>query len=1346
MRNVVILKVFLLLWMISGAMSIYAQYVFRHIDVTDGLSDNQVKSLNITPDGLLSIRTTAVVNFYNGSTFSYIRHDERQHSTWQYAGIHKEYFDAENRMWMKERGNLFLLDLTTNQFIYNWPAVFTAMGIPGKLKDLFIDDEKNYWCLTEDNNFYCYDIHQKKLIQILDGQSQLIRLHGLPRELSQYRQFYWIIYEDGYLQCWDLQREQFIRQDGYFQNVINDQTDRVELSFEDGNLWMMYNKGISFYDAAQNKWKDIDIPLSNWDLLTCMDRDANGNIWVGSSKSGLRIIDGKSFEILHLPLLTLETGESINNDIHSIKIDSMQGVWLGTFNQGVLYYHPAMHKFSQLEVELFPTLKSRNVRCMLEEEDGSILLGTSDGLLRYNSFNNSITVPFEELEHELCLTLYRDKQGRIWIGTFLNGLFCLSDEKIRHYYYKDMTPRSLPNYNNIRAFCEDKSGQFWVSVYGGLATFDEHTGSINLLCERYPKLSLFKIVTSLTNGDDGSITVAADNGIYYYHPSKDMLWIPEIDTPEDSCYWHSNRKYNCIYKDSRSLMWFGTQDGLNVLDPSKHTLRTFYQSDGLPNNAIQGIMEDNERHIWLSTPNGISRVKIEDDKYIFTNFSSDDGVQQGEFYERSVLKAKDGTIYFGGVNGITVLSPKQPEYNDNQYRAYFTSLKLYNTTIRENEPYQGHIILERSINHTKKIDLKYNENFISLEFAGLNFINPARTYYRYKLEGFDRDWTEIIATNGLGKVTYTALAPGKYEFKIYTADNSNSWGNKYRELEIIIHPPFWATIYAFIIYGILFMATILGIVRWITYRNKVALQRQQHEELDQMKFRFFTNISHEFRTPLTLIITPLDTILKKMEDGPLKKQLSSIYRSAEELLKLVNQLLDFRKLEIKGEILNLDYGDMVEFLYSVYNSFHEMAIDKRVRLDWNPTVDSVYMYFDKDKVRKIVNNLLSNAFKFTPQDGEIVLSVSKSQDTGTKQYVSICISDTGIGINKKDIERIFDRFYQAVDQTGTERIMGSGIGLHLIKEYTQLHQGEVRVNSKPNEGSTFTVLLPLDLYPAKDRVEILGQDTIVEGEQESSCVMERKKTILVVEDNDEFRRFMVEHLGEYYRVLEAPDGEVGESIVISSSPDLIVTDIMMPKVDGLELCRRIKTNIHVSHIPVILLTARISDETKTSGYEAGADSYISKPFSFDMLLTRIRKLIEQQTYRKEIFHRTIEVNPSEITITPLDEQLVKKALELVEENIDNTEYSVEDLSADVGMHRMNLYRKLQSITGQTPSEFIRSIRLKRAAQLLQGSQLSVSEVADKVGFNTPKYFTKYFKEMFGVTPSQYASQKQGDKM
>ena len=790
-------------------------------------------------------------------------------------------------------------------------------------------------------------------------------------------------------------------------------------------------------------------------------------------------------------------------------------------------------------------------------------------------------------------------------------------------------------------------------------------------------------------------------------------------------------------------------NGLRIWDSKRQKLYVLDSENGLPNNSVSSILEDDYGILWVSCVNGISKIEVVEkpDRLDFSiiNFSTIDGLQSGKFNERAALRASNGTFYFGGVYGFNSFNPHNIIFNQSKHKAVFTSLSLFNRNISPTKAYNGRVILPQSLNRVQEVVLKHNENFISLEFAGLNYTNPKRTYFRYKLLNFDTNWTEII-TSGAGKVTYTELAPGNYKLIVYTANNDKVWSDAAADINIIIKPPFWATTIAYAFYLILFV----GIVAWgISYlhrlekkkllKQQLINEQRQQKELEQMKYSFFTNVSHEFRTPLTLIITPLEAIIKSEKSEEMKARLSTIYLNAQSLLSLVNQLLDFRKLEMKGEKLKLYKINVNEFIQNVYDQFEYAVRNKELDFILETEVDSLTIYLDENKIHKVMNNLLSNALKHTPQGGAISIIVS-TVHKGSEDYLKISVSDTGSGIPEADREKIFDRFYQS---EGNNQRMGTGIGLHLTKEYIQLHQGEISVANQPGGGAVFSILIPTNLK-GDESEKMAAHETQVQQLPQPDATQGTDQTLLVVEDNEAFRQFLVEQLSGTFTVIEAANGREGEEIALQKLPDLIISDLMMPHVDGITLCRRLKSNIQTSHIPFILLTARSSDEARVEGYEAGADSYISKPFSMDVLLTRIKNLIEQQQQRREIFQKNIEVSPGSITITSLDEEMVQKALNFVEKNMDNTDYSVEDLSQDIGLSRVHLYRKLQSITGQTPSDFIRSIRLKRAAQLLQSSQLNVSEIAYAVGFNTPKYFTKYFREEFGMTPSQYRTENIND--
>ena len=680
----------------------------------------------------------------------------------------------------------------------------------------------------------------------------------------------------------------------------------------------------------------------------------------------------------------------------------------------------------------------------------------------------------------------------------------------------------------------------------------------------------------------------------------------------------------------------------------------------------------------------------------------------------------------------------------------FTGLSLFDEAVKVGQSYGGRVLIEKELNDVENVEFDYKQNIFSVSFASDNYNLPEKTQYMYKLEGFNNDWLTLPL--GVHNVTFTNLAPGKYVLRVKAINSDGYVGMKEATLGIVVNPPFWMSWWAYLLYTIgLVVVFFLARYRMLKReREKFHLQQienevAKNEEINNMKFRFFTNVSHELRTPLTLIISPLEGMLKETTDELQSTRLQLMYRNAQRLLHLVNQLLDFRKGEMSTHQLSLSEGDIISYVHSVCNSFLLMADKKHIQFSFFSGIDTFSMAFDADKVGKIVMNLLSNAFKFTPEGGRVTVMIEHV--AGTPDMLEIKIADTGIGISDVDKEHIFERFYQA-DHKGVEETTGNGIGLSLVRDFVTLHEGEVKVFDNIGTGSVFVIQFPVK--HVETQVQLPPETGISIGEEEDKEIKEetREETerkdfplLLIVDDNEDFRIFMRYSLELRYRVKLAVNGNEAWEMMQEELPDLVISDVMMPQMDGNELCRLIKQDKRTAYIPVILLTARQNTEAKLEGLQTGADDYVTKPFNMTILVLRIRKLIELSRYHR-VTQGMIDPAPSEIVITSLDEKLIEKAIKYVEDNMSRTELSVEELSRELGMSRVHLYKKLLQITGKTPIEFIRVIRLKRAAQLLRESQLHVSEVAFEVGFNNPKYFSRYFKDEFGVLPSVY-QEKEG---
>lgn len=674
----------------------------------------------------------------------------------------------------------------------------------------------------------------------------------------------------------------------------------------------------------------------------------------------------------------------------------------------------------------------------------------------------------------------------------------------------------------------------------------------------------------------------------------------------------------------------------------------------------------------------------------------------------------------------------------------FISLLVNNQEVVAGKEYDGRVILPFALSTTKKIVLEHDENFITVHFSGLNFDMPHHTYYKYRLQGVNNDWIVISPQDGIGRANYTDLSPGTYKLEVYSAGLDKVWSKQSATLEIEVLAPLWATWWAKLLYSLAFFALIIFVVRWKIEQNRKRMENEKYKELEEMKYRFFTNISHEFRTLLTLIITPVGSMLRRTTDTETRTQLNEVSKNAGDLLQLVNQLLDFRKMEMNGERLSLASGNLDEFIQYTTMKFSPLSEQKSISLKFEDKTGGLFMYFDRDKLGKILTNLLSNAFKFTKAGGVVKVELSKCF-IDSRRYVRIIVEDTGCGISKEEQAHVFERFYRAEQKQAATQI-GSGIGLNMVYEYVKLHQGKISLESEEGKGSRFFVDIPTDLKhallqeAAQDNQFVSSPATdAVDGATEVQGAKKIEKTVMVVEDNDDFRHFLHRELSHIYnKVLVAKDGMEGALKAEEENPDLIVSDVMMPRMNGTDMCRRIKENIETSHIPVILLTAWSTDEGRTEGYKAGADAYIAKPFDMEVLLARISNLLEKQEKRKQDFSHSISLDPKTVTDSSPDEAFLNEVIGHIEKNIDNSEYTIDSLAGDVVMSRMSFYRKMKSLTGQTPADFIRTVRLKTAAKLLKEGNCNVSEACYRTGFASPQNFSKHFKEIFGVLPSQYS--------
>ncbi|MGI5847400.1 MAG: ATP-binding protein [Candidatus Cryptobacteroides sp.] len=1290
--------------------------------------------MTMLPGGLMCIQTPTALSLFNGATCEIYRHDLLEIPYSEYSGVSNVVYDEiENVLWCSSLNQIWIFNLATRKFEYNIFSRLAEYGLPKlDIQNVFILSSGELWVVSTDGNLW-----------ICDRTKRQFRVKRLPQEMNgpisllEDGQKVWMLSLDGILAQFDRSTDE-IQSSWILENILSiGASSRFEMDvMQDGCLWLMFDKALFHFDPFKNELIDADfISLSDDDLFTSIALDGNDNLWIGTARFGLSIYFRNGAALKQFPYLEMTNGKRIypHTDISRIYADHQGGMWVATQTEGLAYWNRTIIKLENINSGTLSSGKmpDEGVKCLLEDEDGSILLGTIKGLLRFDPKTNAVNIPYPELSTELCISLYKDSHSRVWLGTFYNGVYCIVGGKVRHFRYPEMGSvdvsyqEASPNYNCVRDLFEDSNGQFWISVYGGVGRFQPDDGTISLVRDSDPRLGRFMLVRDVRQISDSIAAACGDNGSYFFSIA-DGDEIPDLFAEE------GHEICNQIHVDKRGFVWMAGGDGLKVYD-------NFGMKRLLTTKSIMSLAEDSLGNIWAASFSNIFRVMVsettEKEGYFFslTTYGQADGVDSGVFFQNSSLVHSNGKIYFGGSGGACVVDPNSMHLENYDISPYISSFQVNGE--------------EWAISPGQNIVLNYDETAITIAFTNLNYANPSLSFYKYKLEPLDKDW-QMINSEALGQARYTYLPPGEYIFKVMAAYNGTDWSSVPTQFSVTVRPPFFKSRVAFFLYILILLMILSSLILFASRREKKKMEERNREdqlrhqaELNQMKFRFFTNISHELRTPLSLILLPLDSLIKEEKEKSRLLKLETMRTNAAGLLSLVNHLLDFRRIEMGGEKLQLCKGDIGEFIESAVLPFQDAMTKKGIVLEYENALLSPIMAFDSAKMQKIVNNLLSNAMKFTPSGGYVSVRVHNT----TEGKMCMEISDTGIGIKNEDIDKIFDRFYRSET---AELEPGTGIGLSIVKQYVEMHQGSVSFSSEVGKGTTFIVVIPSDLLIGNEATvtEERPDSVSIDSHVEKTTVDSGNKKIMVVDDNEEFRLYLSEELSKTYQVSMAEDGKICLERLLHFQPDVVICDVMMPTMDGFEVTKSIKSNINTSHIPVILLTARASDDFRLEGYETGADAYLTKPFKMEILEARIKNLIEERQKRISTFSQQAEVSPMHVTISTIDQKLMTKIMESVEKNMDNTEYSVEILASDVGMHRMNLYRKIHSLVNMTPLEFIRTMRLKRAAQIIGSDpNLSVNEVSMMVGFNTVKYFSKYFKEKFGVNPSQYSISSAGKK-
>jgi signal transduction histidine kinase/DNA-binding response OmpR family regulator/ligand-binding sensor domain-containing protein len=1334
------------------------RYSFLSLNTNNGLVNNQVKSIMKDSRGFIWIGTSSGLSRFDGNGFKNYTHDGNDTTSIIDNFILSIQETAEGNILVRTRWEYTLFDV--NREIFLKPGqFFTQYGDFENIHTIYIDKSKKIWFRTHGHHYFMTPDENGQLIDPfeheVDNASEIADFYHDGKN-------YYYLHASGLIECYNGRNHKLIFQDNYLEGKLGADAAISKIFIDnEKDLWIYGNNvGCYYLQSAVKQWNHFNsrsgkVRLSS-NLISKIIQDNDGIIWIATDHGGIDLYDKSNHTLSTLYHHNDDPGSLAQNSITDICRDNFGIVWIGTYKNGISYYHESIHKFP-LYLHLSSdknSLPFNDVNCFAEDRKGNLWIGTNGGgLLYYDRSAGNYEVfrhdPNTEnsLSSDVVVSLFIDDADLLWIGTYTGGINTFDGRSFTRYRLQDDGQGGLPN-DNIWSINQDNQKRIWIGTLGsGIVLYDKSSGTFNPVPNYGDLEPLPGFITRISKMRNGNMFIGTGHGIYFYDMGRQQFQNHPFFENEPP-FAISNANVNDVYEDSRGFLWVATREGLTMIDPNMDYIRIFGRQDNFTLDIMNCILEDDDKAIWVSKSSGLSQIKINDDnpesdfRFEVKNFNKSDGLQAEEFNVNASLKTSRGELIFGGPNGFNLFLPGNISYNTILPDVVFTDFQIFNRSVGVGEKIKGKVVLSKSIVSTHQIEIRHSMNVFSIEFAALNYFISDKVKYKYMMEGFDREWVE--SNGGMRKVTYTNLNAGNYVFKVKASNNDGFWNEEFAELAVIILPPFYRSIPAYIIYFILVLAILLyyrySMLRKERLKFKIEQERimaKRHLEMDEVKLRFLTNVSHEFRTPLSLILAPLEKLMKTKRETGEMHLLETIDRNARQLLDLVNQLLDFRKLDLHGLKYNPSYGDIIGFLKGVCDNFKESFRRKGIKFHFSSSLDSFHTQFDHEKLQKVMMNLLSNALKFTQSKGQISVLVEPGADLHSKNIIVIKVSDTGIGIPEEEREKIFDRFYQS-ERNHALGLSGSGIGLNLVREMVQLHQGTVEVESEVNKGTTFIVKLPVEEV---SRQPVSGPSPIqqvktAEPIQELPPITSRQ-SILLVEDNADFRSFMKETLLDRYDIFEAADGEQGMQSTHANFPDIIISDVMMPVMDGLELCRQIKSDVRTSHIPVILLTARTADEDKIRGLEIGADDYITKPFNMDLLLLRIQHLIDKQKKIHDRFRKKMDVNPSEIEISSIDEKLIKKAIALVEENIAEPKFSVEDLSHELGMSRVYLYKKLLTITGKTPIEFIRIIRLKRGASLLQKSQMTISEVAYAVGFNSPRYFSKYFEEEFGVLPSEY---------
>ncbi len=1340
---------------------------FRHLTINDGLSQNAVFALLQDRKGFMWFGTKDGLNRYDGYSFTVYQHDAFDSTSLSSSYVTALFEDSKGFLWVGTLNaglNLFQRDQDRFRGVPMFTDSTPSQG-PAKIQSIAEDATGALWIGTDGDGVfriqnphgtalemrtrqYGHDPHtpgslSHNSVKALHVDSRGALWIGTGRGLDRFRPG-----DDGF------DHFSVVTKDPRAPGFNGDNAVTAIHESGDGLFWLGTPSGLARFKQADGTYTlfphHFAVPRFGWGTITQILEDRKGQLWLCTPGELMRF-DPSTLTYDYFQNDPSDTRSIGYNTILSAWQDRTGMIWFGTGGAGVDVYDPNATRFATLSRprDLSSRVAGFSIRSVLEDMAGNIWLST-DVLHRWNrttgewkSFETTSDRP-DDFGNTGSWSMIQSSTGEIWFATS-QGLYRHSPRtgRIRQ-YASDPADTSGLREKAVRAVFEDRSGAIWVMTTNYLSKLVNATEGRfqHVWYRRTPAKEQPRPV--IWQDRQGQLWIGTENGLLRFNPAAGTF--DEFRTIAHDQTSINNNWVKSICPDPRepdNVLWVGTSGGgLNRLDRTARRFTHFTDANGLPNNVVYGILPDDQGRLWLSTNKGLSRFDV--DRGTFRNFDVRDGLQSNEFNTGAYFRSARGEMFFGGINGLNYFYPDSIKDNLFVPEIVLTGLRLDNreASTRDTDP-----VLTKHITEIPSITLGPGVNIITFEFAALAYSSPEKNQYAYKLEPFNPDW---VFSGKNRSATYTHLPPGKYVFRVKGSNNDGVWNEEGTSLALTMVPSVWRTWWAYTLYGLLAVALLYSLRRYEMNRLRLKSQLQIEQldaknlkKLDQVKSRFFANISHEFRTPLTLILGQIDSVMSSGIDPKEKGRLQVALRNAGRLLNLINQLLDLSKIEAGGMELRAEPQNVVSFLKNVVYSFESIAQQRAIALAFESEADRIVVMFEQDKMEKIFYNLLSNAVKFTPRGGGITVRVEVTPPGG--EFVQIVVCDTGIGIAAREIPHIFDRFYQA-ENGGTTIHEGTGIGLALANELVELHGGSIAVTSEEGVGTTFVVRLPKCQGSPTAEAPAVSSGTVplpgaapdVEGDSvHISDDASTGEVILIVEDNADVRAYIREQLEDLYTIVEAGHGSDGVAKAQEGIPDLIITDLMMPGVDGYEFTRQIRCDTKTSHIPVVMLTARAGLDDRIEGLERGVDVYLTKPFSAKELRAQVRNLIARREELRKRYSTATVIKPSEVAATSIDKAFLEEVIECIETHFEDEKFGVEDLARAASMSISQLNRKLNALVGQPAGELIRSLRLQRAADLLKQNAGSVAEISYKLGFSDQAHFSRAFKKQFGQTPSAY---------